>query len=529
MVTIEDLPSEPVILRKDDHGPEKVQRRKFTIDLNNPEPEKKPEVKSKLQKRLEDELDDQEAAKGYPRMTKAALKKICKEHKLYSTPYLNDQLYLHFKGWWRIENLDEYTGLRCLWLESNGLRKIENLENQTNMRCLYMQQNLVQKIENLENCQMLAIINLESNQLKKIENLSCLPKLETLHLGKNHLSTFEALEHLTQLSSVTVLELHENRIDDPRVLEIFSAMPNLRVLNLMKNPVCGKIRNYRKTLTVQCKELTYLDDRPVFPRDRACAEAWAKGGVEAEREERQKWQNKERRKIDESLNYLRRLQERAQKKREKALEKQNETLEKEQNGQENEEHELGKPLNQLLPAQALEDDDLPDLEKVEIDPEAKSQSEKSAIPEGNNLLQQDPKNDYMVNLEASIRSQSAPPKGFRNIEIELDSDTEDEEIDLTSNSCATFKIDDLPDLEKSEKSDAWSKSEEIEEASSSFLEANQNTSVLNVIPEKKNSVAEMLFTKVDRDESESTLTSADQSNTAISKPLIQELDSDDEV
>ena len=48
MVTIEDLPSEPVILRKDDHGPEKVQRRKFTIDLNNPEPEKKPEVKSKL-------------------------------------------------------------------------------------------------------------------------------------------------------------------------------------------------------------------------------------------------------------------------------------------------------------------------------------------------------------------------------------------------------------------------------------------------------------------------------------------------
>ena len=186
------------------------------------------------------------------------------------------------------------------------------------------------------------------------------------------------------------------------------------------------------------------------------------------------------------------------------------------------------------------------MEKVEIDPEAKPLSEKLASPEENNLLQQDPKNDYMVNLEASIRSQSAPPKGFRNVEIELDSDTEDEEIDLTTNSEATFKIDDLPgkktknlrkslkmskhsDLEKSEKSDAWSKSEETEEASSTFLEANQNSSVLNVIPEKKNSVAEMLFTKVDRDESESTVTSADQSNTAISKPLIQELDSDDEV
>lgn len=87
---------------------------------------------------------------------------------------------------------------------------------------------------------------------------------------------------------------------------------------------------------------------------------------------------------------------------------------------------------------------MPDLEKVEIDPEAKSLSENSAMPEGNTLLEQDPRNDYMVNLEASIRSQSAPPKGFRNVEIELDSDTEDEEIDLTTNSCATFKIDDLP-------------------------------------------------------------------------------------
>ena len=58
------------------------------------------------------------------------------------------------------------------------------------------------------------------------------------------------------------------------------------MLNLMGNPICGKLRYYRKTLTINIKTLTYLDDRPVFPRDRALAEAWGKGGADAEQAER---------------------------------------------------------------------------------------------------------------------------------------------------------------------------------------------------------------------------------------------------
>ncbi|XP_049478429.1 dynein axonemal assembly factor 1 isoform X2 [Panthera uncia] len=247
-----------------------------------------------------------------PRMTKRFIQKLCKQHQLYITPALNDTLYLHFKGFDRIENLEEYTGLRCLWLECNGIQRIENLEAQTELRCLFLQVNLLHKIENLEPLQKLDALNLSNNFIKTIENLSCLPVLNMLQMAHNHLETVEDIQHLKECLKLCVLDLSHNKLSDPEILSVLESMPDLRVLNLMGNPVIKHIANYRRTVTVRLKHLTYLDDRPVFPKDRACAEAWARGGLAAEKEEREQWESRERKKITDSIEALAMIKRRAE-------------------------------------------------------------------------------------------------------------------------------------------------------------------------------------------------------------------------
>ncbi|XP_072379248.1 uncharacterized protein dtr isoform X2 [Diabrotica undecimpunctata] len=265
------------------------------------------EMSKKEQYRGNSVLD--ELCKG-PRMTKEYLLKHCKEQKLYRTPYLNDVLYLHFKGFSYIENLEEYTGLKCLWLENNGISKISGLDNQSELRSLFLHYNLIKKIENLESCPLLDTINISYNQIKKIENLDCIKCLHTLNMSHNFVEKLEDFEHLEKLLELSVLDLSNNHVDDPLIVEVVGRMPGLRVLNLMGNPVIRKIPAYRKTMILACKQLQYLDDRPVFPRDRACAEAWERGGVTEESAERQRWCEREQQRIMDSVNALIRIRDR---------------------------------------------------------------------------------------------------------------------------------------------------------------------------------------------------------------------------
>ncbi|KAI8923530.1 hypothetical protein BC831DRAFT_403594 [Entophlyctis helioformis] len=254
-------------------------------------------------------------AQGNTLITPRYLKQLCKEQKLYQTPELNDIIYLHFKGFAKIENLEPYKGLKSLWLEGNGISKIENIDALTELRCLFLQQNCITDIENLSELKNLDTLNLCNNLIKHIANLDCLPVLKTLQLSHNFLRSAKDIEHLAHCHAITVLDLSHNKIDDEGIVDIIETMPSLAVLNLMANPVIRQIQSYRKVMVSRCKHLTYLDDRPVFDNERLATEAWAKGGLEAEREERQRQRNAEIEQHNQNFEAMRKLQEAARAKR----------------------------------------------------------------------------------------------------------------------------------------------------------------------------------------------------------------------
>ena len=157
-----------------------------------------------------------------------------------------------------------------------------------------MQENMINKIEGLQHMTDLRQLNLSENMIQKVEGLENCVNLDTVHLKRNSLGRWEggcieSLKGLLDCPTISCLDIQDNYLDDPAILEeILMKMPNLKVLYMMNNPCVKTIKGYRKTIITQIPTLTYLDDRPVFEDDRRRAEAWSRGGIEEERLEMKK-------------------------------------------------------------------------------------------------------------------------------------------------------------------------------------------------------------------------------------------------
>ena len=229
--------------------------------------------------------------KGFRVITEDFCKKLCYYNGGYDSAKLNVNLYLHFQGFRKIQNLENFTNLQVLYLENNSISKIEGLDKLVNLTCLYLQNNYIKEIENLENNKKLSILNLSNNKIIQIPNISYLEHLENLYISKNYLNNIQNLEGLLSLKSLSLLDIQNNPFSDISSDDLISFLNKLQKLKVLylKGDITRSISNYRRNLIVKIKNLTYLDDRPIKKEDRIGAIAFFEGGFKAEKEARIKY------------------------------------------------------------------------------------------------------------------------------------------------------------------------------------------------------------------------------------------------
>ncbi|KAF5223185.1 Outer row dynein-assembly protein 7 [Trypanosoma cruzi] len=225
-------------------------------------------------------------------MTKELLAAACKNNGGYAAPRLNDQLFLQCRGFLRIENLEDYVNLKVLWLEQNAITELTGLEKLQQLVSLFVQNNTITSIRTLAVLSNLRVLNVSHNYLTSLAGIaqSC-GQLETLQVSHNRIGSLEACTELWELkNTLTSVDLSFNKIETDEgnlgPVEFFTHLSNVSVIYLHGNPaICG-LKGYRRQMVLSLPQLTYLDERPVFPEERRCVEAWGAGGEAAEKQER---------------------------------------------------------------------------------------------------------------------------------------------------------------------------------------------------------------------------------------------------
>ena len=135
------------------------------------------------------DADEERDQNGARRCTRKWILELFKKEwkQYYRTFELNEKLYFHYKGFQKIENMQLFPELKCLYWEGNGSTEISGLDSNTNLISLYLQENIIKKIEGLSTLSRLHTLQLSDNLIQKIEGLSFCTALDSLYLKNNRI------------------------------------------------------------------------------------------------------------------------------------------------------------------------------------------------------------------------------------------------------------------------------------------------------------------------------------------------------
>ncbi|OON17957.1 leucine Rich repeat-containing domain protein, partial [Opisthorchis viverrini] len=139
---------------------------------------------------------------------------------------------------------EQFPALATLELRSNRLTSFEGIGALTTLTSLYCAE----------------------NSLKDTSGLSKLTGLVRLHARDNRISSLNGIT--VAMSSLEYLNLRGNRLSSFRAVKLLSALPSLKVLNLLQNPICDK-DEYRLTVIGLISRLQKLDKERVTDSERA--------------------------------------------------------------------------------------------------------------------------------------------------------------------------------------------------------------------------------------------------------------------
>jgi len=141
------------------------------------------------------------------------------------------KLYLNFNQITNINGLDNLSDLKSLNLQGNRIRKIGGLRNLKNLEFIYLNSNEISEIRGINHNDNLRMVQLFDNRISKIKGLQKLLKLEVLNLRNNNITEINSL---TSLRNLKRLDLSNNQISEIKGLE---NLTKLEFLDLSYNKI----------------------------------------------------------------------------------------------------------------------------------------------------------------------------------------------------------------------------------------------------------------------------------------------------